>query len=165
MTLSDIAVRRPVAALVFAMILCIIGLVSFSRLPVRELPNVDPPQVTVATNYVGASSEVIEQRITQPLARQLAGIPGIDRMTSNDRDGRSFINITFTLDRNIEDAANDVRDRVSRVLNQLPQDAQAPQITKADADADPVLTLEMTSATLARVAMSDFGTPFWRRMS
>src|SRR5882757_7841391 len=115
MTLSDIAVRRPVFALVAAMILCIIGLVSFTRLPLRELPNVDPPQVSVNTTYIGASAEVIETRITEPIERQLAGIQGIDRMSSNSRDGRSSIDVTFTLDRNMEEAANDVRDRVSRV--------------------------------------------------
>ena len=156
MTLSDIAVRRPVLAAVAAMILTLIGVVAFNELPLRELPSVDPPQVTVQTNYIGASAEVIETRITQPLERQLAGIQGIDRMNSSSRDGRSNINITFTLDRGVEDAANDVRDRVSRVLSQLPQDAQSPQITKADADQQPIVFLTLRSTTMGRIALGDY---------
>jgi multidrug efflux pump len=155
-TLSDIAVRRPVFAVVVAMILTLIGVVSFFQLPLRELPMVDPPQVTVQTNYIGASAEVIETRITQPLERQLAGIQGIDRMNSSSRDGRSNINITFTLDRGVEDAANDVRDRVSRVLSQLPQDAQSPQISKADADQQPIVFLTLSSTKLDRIALGDY---------
>ena len=156
MTLSDIAVRRPVFAAVVAMILTLIGLVAFFELPLRELPSVDPPQVTVQTNYIGASAEVIETRITQPFERQIAGIQGIDRMNSSSVDGRSNINITFTLDRKIEDAANDVRDRVSRVLSQLPTDAQSPQITKADADQQPILFLTLNSTKMGRIALGDY---------
>jgi len=138
------------------MILTLIGVVAFNQLPLRELPSVDPPQVTVQTNYIGASAEVIETRITQPLERQLAGIQGIDRMNSSSRDGRSNINITFTLDRGVEDAANDVRDRVSRVLSQLPQDAQSPQITKADADQQPIVFLTLRSTTMTPIALGDY---------
>src|SRR6185295_1862961 len=116
-TLSDIAVRRPVFAAVAAIILCVIGLVAFFALPVRELPSVDPPQVSIQTNYTGASAEVVEERITQIIEQQVAGIQGIDVMNSSSRDGSSRININFTLDRNLDAAANDVRDAVSRVLS------------------------------------------------
>ena len=156
MTLSDVAVRRPVFALVVAMILCIVGVVSFTRLPLRELPNVDPPQVTISTNYIGASAEVIETQITQVIERQVSAIQGIDRLQSQSRDGRSQVNVTFTLDRDIEAAANDVRDRVSRVLAQLPEDAQSPVILKADADAQPIIGLLMASETMDRLEITDY---------
>ncbi|OYX35305.1 MAG: multidrug transporter AcrB [Caulobacterales bacterium 32-69-10] len=157
MTISDLAVRRPVFALVVAMIMCIVGLVSFSRLPLRELPNVDPPQVSISTNYTGASAEVIETRITQPIERQVSGIAGIDRLSSTSRDGRSFVNIQFTLDRDLEEAANDVRDRVSRVMSQLPTDlTQAPTVAKANADGDPIITIMMGSTTMTRMEMTDY---------
>jgi len=157
MTLSDVAVRRPVFALVIAMILCIVGLVSYSRLPLRELPNVDPPQVSVSTTYTGASAEVIETRITQPLERQISGIAGVDRIQSNSRDGRSTINVIFTLDRDLEDAANDVRDRVSRSIAQLPPDlTTAPTVTKANADSDAVMVLMLKSSTMNRLQATDY---------
>jgi multidrug efflux pump len=160
MTLSDIAVRRPVFALVMAMILCIIGLVAYTRLPLRELPNVDPPQVSISTTYTGASAEVIETRITQTIERQVSAIAGIDRIQSSSRDGRSNINITFTLERNLEDATNDVRDRVSRVMQQLPQDADSPVVSKADADAQPIIVLNMVSKTMNRMQMTDYMTRY-----
>src|ERR1700759_2100650 len=120
MMLSDISVRRPVFAAVAAIILCVVGFASFRSLTVRELPSVDPPVVSVSTTYRGASAEVVEQRITQIIARQCAGIEGIDRINSSSRDGASRISISFQLNRNLEAAANDVRDAVSRVTAQLP---------------------------------------------
>ena len=126
--LSDISVRRPVFAAVAAIILCVIGLAAFAGLPVRELPSVDPPVVSVSTGYRGASAEVVEERITQVIERQVSGIQGIDEVNSTSRDGQSRINITFTLDRDLDAAANDVRDAVSRVVNQLPEQADAPRI-------------------------------------
>src|SRR5262249_43545024 len=120
MMLSDLSVRRPVFATVAAIILAVIGVASFFALPVRGLANVDPPQVSITTNYTGASAEVIEERITQVIEQQVSGIQGIDRVTSSSRDGSSRISIAFTLDRNLDEAANDVRDAVSRVLTQLP---------------------------------------------
>ena len=158
--LSDISVRRPVFAAVAAIILCVIGLAAFVGLPVRELPSVDPPVVSVQTAYRGASAEVVEERITQVIERQVSGIQGIDRVNSTSRDGQSSINITFTLDRDLDVAANDVRDAVSRVVNQLPEQADAPRIAKADADATPIIILNMTSSTLNRLQMSDYADRF-----
>jgi hypothetical protein len=132
--LSDLSVRRPVFAAVAAIILCVIGLAAFKSLPIRELPSVDPPVVSISTTYRGASAEVIEERITQIIERQVAGIQGIDRVNSSSRDGRSQITITFTLDRDLDAAANDVRDAVSRVTANLPDQADPPQIAKANAD-------------------------------
>ena len=148
MMISDLAVRRPVFAAVAAIALCVIGLAAFFFLPVRELPDVDPPVVSVSTNYPGASAEVIESRITEPVEQQVAGIQGIERITSSSRDGRSSVNIEFSLDRNIDDAANDVRDRVSRVVGNLPDQADPPEVSKADSDSSPIIILFLRSTCL-----------------
>ncbi len=160
MTLSDLSVRRPVFAAVAAIILCVIGVAAFTALSVRELPNVDPPQVSVSTAYTGASAEVVEERITQVIEQQVAGIQGIDRINSSSRDGRSQINITFTLDRRLDDAANDVRDAVSRVLSQLPQNADSPQISKANADSQALVFVTLSSTTMNSMALADYANRF-----
>lgn len=154
--ISDLAVRRPVFAAVAAILLCVIGAAAFFVLPIRELPNVDPPVVSVSTNYTGASAEVIESRVTEVIERQIAGIQGVDRISSTSRDGQSRISIEFKLDRNIDDAANDVRDAVSRVVNNLPTEADAPQVAKADADSSPVIILNLSSSTLNRLELTDY---------
>jgi multidrug efflux pump len=156
MMLSDLSVRRPVFAAVAAIILCVVGFASFLSLPVRELPSVDPPVVSIQTNYRGASAEVVEERITQVIERQVAGIQGVDRVQSASRDGNSRINISFTLDRNLDQAANDVRDAVSRVTSQLPLQADPPQIAKANADSSPIMFLSLVSTTLNRMQLSDY---------
>lgn len=127
MMISDLSVRRPVFAAVAAIVLCVVGLAAFFFLPVRELPDVDPPTVSVSTSYAGASAEVIESRITEPIEQQLAGIQGVDRINSTSRDGRSNVTVEFTLDVDIDVAANDVRDRVSRAAGQLPDQADPPR--------------------------------------
>lgn len=154
--LSDLSVRRPVFAAVAAIILCVVGLAAFRSLPIRELPSVDPPVVSISTAYRGASAEVIEERITQIIERQVAGIQGIDRVNSSSRDGRSQITITFTLDRDLDAAANDVRDAVSRVASNLPDQADPPQIAKANADASPIIVLNLTSTTLSTLELADY---------
>ena len=148
MMLSDLAVRRPVFAAVAAIVLCVIGAAAFFFLPVRELPDVDPPIVSVSTSYAGASAEVIESRITEPIEQQIAGIQGVERISSSSRDGRSNVSIEFSLDRNIDDAANDVRDRVSRVVGRLPDQAQPPEVSKADSDSQPIYSLIVPSSNL-----------------
>ncbi|WP_332766974.1 efflux RND transporter permease subunit [Phenylobacterium sp.] len=154
--LSDISVRRPVFAAVAAIILCVIGLASFASLTVRELPSVDPPVVSISTTYRGASAEVVEERITEVIERQVSGIQGIDRVNSSSRDGQSRINISFRLDRDLDDAANDVRDAVSRVSANLPLQADPPQIAKANADAQPIIFISFSSTTLNRLQLSDY---------
>jgi multidrug efflux pump len=156
MMISDISVRRPVFAAVAAIILCVVGFASFTALTVRELPSVDPPVVSISTNYRGASAEVIEERITEVIERQIAGIEGIDRINSASRDGSSRISISFTLDRDLDDAANDVRDAVSRVTAQLPEQADPPQIQKANADSSPIMFLSFSSTTQNRLQLSDY---------
>jgi multidrug efflux pump len=156
MTLSDISVRRPVFAAVAAILLAVVGFAAFFALPVRELPNVDPPVVSVSTDYRGASAEVIEERITQVIERQVAGIQGIDRVSSSSRDGSSRITVTFTLDRDIDAAANDIRDAVSRVAQQLPEQADAPQISKANSDSSPLIFMNLSSTTMNRLQLGDY---------
>jgi multidrug efflux pump len=156
MMLSDLSVRRPIFAAVAAIILCVVGLACFSALAVRELPSVDPPVVSISTTYRGASAEVVEERITQVIERQVAGIQGIDRVNSDSRDGLSRVNISFTLDRDLDAAANDVRDAVSRVTSQLPEQADPPQIAKANADASPIMFISFASTKLNRLQLSDY---------
>ena len=156
MMLSDVAVRRPVFAAVAAIVLCVIGAAAFFFLPVRELPDVDPPIVSVSTNYPGATAEVIESRITEPIEQRIAGIQGIERVTSSSRDGRSRVSIEFSLDRNIDDAANDVRDRISRVLGNLPEQADPPEVAKADTDGQPIMILFLRSETMNRLELTDY---------
>jgi len=154
--LSDLSVRRPVFAAVAAIVLCVIGAASFFFLPVRELPDVDPPIVSVNTSYAGASAEVIESRITEPIEQQIAGIQGVERINSTSRDGRSSVSIEFSLDRNIDDAANDVRDRVSRVTGRLPDQADPPTVAKADSDSQPIMVLFLRSTSLNRLELTDY---------
>jgi multidrug efflux pump len=156
MMLSDISVRRPVLAAVASIILCVVGVVAFLGLTVRELPSVDPPVVSITTNYRGASAEVVEERITEVIERQVSGIQGIDRVNSSSRDGASRISISFTLDRDLDDAANDVRDAVSRVTQNLPVQADPSQIQKANADSQPIAFLSFSSDKLNRMQLADY---------
>ena len=160
MMLSDISVRRPVFAAVAAIILCVVGFASFQALTVRELPSVDPPVVSISTSYRGASAEVIEERVTELIERQVSGIEGIERVNSASRDGSSRISISFKLDRDLDAAANDVRDAVSRVTAQLPEQADPPQIVKATADSSPIMFLNFTSQTMNRLQLSDYAQRF-----
>ena len=136
MQLSDVSVRRPVLAAVAAILITLAGLVAFFSLSVREYPDVDPPIVSVETAYPGAAAAVIESRVTQLLEERLAGIEGISSISSRSRDGTSEISIEFSPSRDVDSAANDVRDRVGGVLDDLPDDVRPPEIRKVDADAD-----------------------------
>ena len=156
MMISDLSVRRPVFAAVAAIVLCVIGAAAFFFLPVRELPDVDPPVVSVSTNYSGASAEVIENQITEPIEQQVAGIQGIERITSSSRDGRSNVTIEFALDRDIDVAASDVRDRVSRVQGRLPDQADPPEVSKADSDSSPIMILFLRSSAMNRLELTDY---------
>ena len=141
MILSDLSIRRPVVASVMAILLTIVGLVGFENLSVREYPDTDPPVVSVSTTYTGASAQVVENRITQPLEDRLSGIDGIETLSSRSSDGRSDITIEFQPGRNVDSAANDVRDRVGGAASVLPEDALAPEVRKVDADAQPIMFL------------------------
>jgi multidrug efflux pump len=156
MTLSDISVRRPVLATVMSLVIIAFGAIAFTTLPLRELPDVDRPIVSVNTTYPGASAQVVENQITRPIEDQLSGIDGIDVINSTSRDGRSSINIEFDLNRDIEDAANDVRNAVDRARGQLPADVDDPTIRKADADADPIIWFSLESTSLDPIELTDY---------
>lgn len=156
MNLSELSIRRPVFATVMSLLLIVLGVMAFSRLTLRELPAIDPPIVSVDVNYPGASAAVVETRITQILEDALAGIEGIETIESRSVNGRASISIEFTLSREIEAAANDVRDAVSRVTNRLPEEADPPQIEKVEADADPILWLNMSSTKMDTLQLSDY---------
>ena len=156
MWLSDLSVKRPVLATVINLLIVVFGLFALSTTPVREYPDIDPPIVSVSTSYPGASASVIETQITQIVEDQISGIEGIKTLTSSSRDGRSNISVEFELSRNIDDAANDVRDRVSRVLGNLPDQADPPEVTKADADASPIMFFVLSSENLNRLELTDY---------
>lgn len=156
MTLSDLSVRRPVLATVFSLLIIAFGLIALTSLPLRELPDVDRPIVSVNATYPGASAEVVENQVTRIIEDQLSGIDGIDVIHSNSRDGRSSINIEFSLDRDLEDATNDVRNAVSRARGQLPPDLDEPVIRKADADAEAIIWYSLESTTLDRIQLTDY---------
>ncbi|MBU2466076.1 MAG: efflux RND transporter permease subunit, partial [Bacteroidetes bacterium] len=145
MSLSSISIRRPVLATVMSILIILFGLIGMVSLGVREYPSVDPPIITVSSNYVGASADVIESQITEPLEESINGIDGIRTLTSVSRDGRSTITVEFDLSVDLEAAANDVRDRVSRAISNLPPDADPPIVSKADADASPIIFLNIKS--------------------
>jgi multidrug efflux pump len=156
MQLSDLSVRRPVFAAVIAVLLCIVGVVGFLSLSVREYPDTDPPVVSVETTYTGAAASVVETRITQILEDAIAGVQGIQTITSTSEDGRSAISIEFDPSRDIDTAANDVRDRVGSAVQDLPEDALAPQIRKVDADARAILFLSFSRPGWTPIQISDY---------
>jgi multidrug efflux pump len=156
MVLSDISIKRPVFATVISLVLTIFGIFSFDRLSVREYPNIDPPIVSVSTNYKGASAYVVETQITQILEDAVSGIEGIKTITSSSREGSSSISIEFRLNRDVDASANDVRDRVSRVLARLPEVADPPVIAKVESDASPILWMSLTSDRMNSLELTDF---------
>ena len=145
MSLYSLSIRRPVLATVMSLMIIIFGVVGFWFLGVREYPAVDPPIISVATSYRGANADVIDSQITEPLEEQINGIDGIRTITSVSREGRSTITVEFELGSDLERAANDVRDRVSRAQSQLPPDVEPPTISKSDADAPPIVFLNISS--------------------
>ncbi|MBY6263574.1 efflux RND transporter permease subunit [Azospirillum sp. 412522] len=156
MVLSDISVRRPVLATVMSLALMLIGIVSYQRLSVREYPKIDEPVVTVETTYKGASAQIIESQVTQTLEDSLAGIEGIDVMSSISRAEKSQITLRFRLDRNVDVAASDVRDRVGRVRAALPSEIDEPVIAKVEADAQPIIYLAFSSDRHSPLEVTDF---------
>ncbi len=155
MQLPELSIRRPVFATVLSLLIVLVGLVAFNGLSVREYPRIDEPTVTVTTRFGGASSEVIESQVTKILEDSLAGIEGVDVITSISRQEQSQITVRFNLERDPDAAAADVRDKVSRVRQRLPQDVDEPTIAKVEADATPVIWLALNSDTLSPLELSD----------
>ncbi len=155
MNISSVSINRPVLASVLSIVVVLFGIIGFSYLGVREYPSVDPPIVSVSTSYTGANSAVIEAQITEPLEASINGIAGIKSITSSSSDGRSNITIEFELGVDMDNAANDVRDRVSRAVRNIPPDSDPPIISKADANAETIITITAQSDKRDLLEMSD----------
>ncbi|WP_114374938.1 efflux RND transporter permease subunit [Elioraea thermophila] len=155
MVLSDVSIKRPVFATVMSLLLVVLGIASFLRLPVRELPAIDPPIVSVTTTYRGAAAPVVETQVTEIIEGAIAGIEGVKMISSTSRDERSQVTIEFRLGRDVDAAANDVRDRVARVLNRLPETADQPVVAKQDADARAILWATLVSDRHSGLELTD----------
>ncbi|MFZ1246922.1 MAG: efflux RND transporter permease subunit, partial [Azonexus sp.] len=158
MKISDLCIKRPVFATVLSLVIMLLGIVSYTRLPVREYPKIDEPVVTVGTTYRGASAEIIESQVTKPLEDSLAGIEGVEVITSISRAENSQISVRFKLERAPDSAASDVRDRVSRVRNKLPDAVDEPVIAKVEADANPVIWIAFSSDKHSALEVTDVAT-------
>src|SRR5512141_983851 len=145
MKISDISIKRPVFATVMSLAIVLFGIIAFLRLPVREYPDIDPPVISVVTLYRGASASVIETEITDVLEEQFATLSGVKTMTSSSREEGSVITIEFELSRNVDEAANDVRERVSRTRGILPREIDEPVVSKVDVNAQPIVWLALSS--------------------
>src|SRR5690554_2296760 len=156
MVISEICIKRPVFASVLSLIILLVGLISYDRLTVREYPAIDEPVVSVITGYKGASPEVVESQVTKPLEDQLAGIEGVNVMTSRSRSERSLINIKFDLSRDPDAAAADVRDKVSRARRYLPDEIDEPIISKVEADSTPIIYIGVTAGDYTPMQASDY---------
>lgn len=160
MRLSDISVQRPVLAMVIAALIIAFGLLALNRLPLQEYPTIDPPVVTIDTRYPGASASVVETRITQVLEDRIAGVEGIELITSQSEDGRSQIEIEFGIDMDINAAANDIRDRIAGALRNLPDDADNPEVTKADSSEEIVVWLSLSGEDYSITELTDYANRF-----
>lgn len=156
MRLSDLSVTRPVFASVLSLLLIVFGLGSFSRLPLREYPDIDPPVVSIETRYRGAAAAVVETRITELIEERISGVEGIRFIQSSSEDGRSSVNVEFSTDRDIDGAANDIRDRVFSILDELPDEADPPEIRKVDSNEDVILWLNLGSDRMSVPELTDY---------
>lgn len=157
MTLSDIALRRPVGSIVLSIAIILFGYVGYTFLGVREYPAIDPPTISVRTSYTGAAAEIIESQITEPLEKSINGIEGVRSVSSSSQVGQSNITVEFDVGADLEKAANDVRDKVSQAVRNLPQDLTAPPtVTKADANSDPIIFMPVQSTKMTDLELSDY---------
>ena len=160
MKLSDLSVRRPVFATVLSLLLVILGLSALANLPVRQYPDIDPPIVSIETTYRGASADVIETKVTQVIEDRIAGLDGIEKLTSSSSEERSSIRVEFGIDRDVDEAANDIRDRVARAARDLPPEADPPEIAKLDNDTQAVMYLNLTSDRMDALELTDYADRF-----
>src|SRR5690349_1731447 len=157
MKLSSLSINRPVLSIVMSLIIILFGGIGFSVLGVREYPSVDPPVITVRTSYPGANADVIESQITEPLEKSINSVAGIRTLSSSSNQGSSVITVEFNLGEDLEAAANDVRDKVSQAVRQLPQDIDAPPVvTKSDANSDAIISMTVQSDTKNDLQLDDY---------
>ncbi len=157
MNLSSLSIQRPVLTSVFGIVILLFGVIGYYYLGVREYPSVDPPVVTVRTDYPGASADIIESQITEPLEENINAVPGIKTLSSTSSDGRSSIKVEFELGKDMDNAANDVRDKVSRARSDLPPDADPPVVEKSDADAETIFAITIKSDERDLLELTDIG--------
>ncbi len=155
MSLSSLSIKRPVLATVFSLVILLFGGIGITYLGIREFPSVDPPIISVSTSYPGANSDVIETQITEPLEQSINGIPGIRTLSSRSSQGRSEVTVEFELSVDLETAANDVRDKVSQAQRFLPRDCDPPTVSKADADASPIMFIAVKSPKRSLLELSE----------
>lgn len=156
MKLSDLSITRPVFASVLSLLLITFGIISFLRLPLREYPDIDPPVVSITTSYRGAAASVVETRITEVIEERIAGVEGIQFIESNSEDGESRITVEFSTGRDVDGAANDIRDRVSGILDDLPVEADPPDIQKVDSSDDVIMWLNLSSESMSIPELTDY---------
>lgn len=157
MNISELSIRRPVLAVVISLIIILFGAIGYTFLGVRDYPAIDPPNISVSTSYAGANADIIESQITEPLEKAINSVPGIKNITSTSSQGSSRINVEFELGYNLEEAANDVRDKVSQAQRNLPEDLDAPPVvSKADASSDPILSMAVRSDTRNQLQITEF---------
>ena len=156
MLLTDVSIKRPVLASVLSLLLVAFGILSYQRLPLREYPDIDPPVISIETNYPGAAATVVETRITELLEQSIAGVEGIDNISSTSVDGRSNINVEFRTGRDVDAAANDIRDRVARVIDDLPIEADPPEIQKVDSNEDVIMWLNLEGRGYSIPEITDY---------
>src|SRR6266700_2862276 len=157
MNISELSLRRPVLATVLNIMIVLFGIIGFTFLGVRDYPAIDPPNISVSTSYAGANADIIESQITEPLEKAINGIAGVKNITSSSSQGSSNINVEFELSVDLEAAANDVRDKVSGAVRNLPQDIDAPPVvTKADANADAIITMTVQSNSRNQLEVTDY---------
>ncbi len=156
MNFSEFFIKKPVFCSVLVVFLIILGLLSLKKLPLRQFPDIERSEITIDTLYPGAASEIIETKITEILEGQISGIDGIESISSVSRDGRSKVTIEFKADKDINEAANDVRDAVSRILENLPKDSNPPEISKIDSDANAIMWLNLTSNDINQLELTDY---------
>jgi len=157
MTLSDLSIKRPVLASVFAIVIILVGIIGYTSLGVREYPSVDPPVVTITTNYPGANADIIEAQVTEPIEEAVNSVEGIRTISSVSTDGRSTISVSFSPEIDLNNAANDIRDKVSQAVRTIPPDSDPPVVSKADANSDAILSITVQSDQRSLLELSAIG--------
>src|SRR5687767_14911920 len=163
-SLTETIIRRPVLAIVLSVVITLFGALSFTKLGVREYPAVDSPTISITTSYPGAAAEVIEAQITEPLEEAVNSVAGIRTLTSISREGSSQITAEFSLETDLDTAASDMRDQISRAVRNLPPDANPPILNKADADSQPIFGLTFSSDSREQLELSAFADAMKERL-
>ena len=156
MNISEFFIKKPVFCTVFISFIIIIGFLSLNKIPLRQFPDIERSEISIDTIYPGAASNIVETKITEIIEAQISGIDGIESISSVSRDGRSKITIEFIAEKEINEAANDVRDAVSRILENLPKDSESPEISKIDSDGNAIMWLNLTSDDITQLELTDY---------